>query len=1453
MNAMWEEKYPPDSVLHTRAIVRDAGALITLRSAIKGCELKMDKHLDDPTLQAGDWVAIFNVQATHDGEVIYLQRLPSTRLGKIHPQAVWDRFLEPCAGMGALSFGALEIGFSPNSACDISPLAVDTYKINHDAPCVLGNLLDGEDLWHLFEANGGLRVGMGTGFPCPPFSSMGDRRGFGDSRSLVFTQCLNIAYLFGCSFVVLECTPLTGQCAEVQDSLHSFAAANAMTLQTVVLNLQNSWPCRRTRWWATLLPSELLPHCRALRDLPVVRELQAILDVIPEWPQWTLADENALKWMQHEVESYHRYISNDQALLSMTGPCPTLLHSAGHHFPPCPCGCRDFPLAESRLEKAGVATVAVWMHDRSGLRRLHPFEAAYLSTIWPTIRLPSGDLRMTLPLIGQIAAPLQSHWIFGQVKEVFGRAGLLDFDDHCLNDLHMTFLDKLQRLRYHCWPLPSMNGPRELTVIDDYQNQIKIKIGPFAKVGHLLHAQRELEGWCSRVGLSYQDERLTDDCYLHCLVYRLHSAAPRQPSLLIPDDFPLRIRQGDQTLGLTVHSGDFLGLQLERVGIAHAGDPVLVSNALCWGDRIWQPIDDTFRGAGIHPDGLALDTLLPEIETLMDASPENYFLFPVRELAEIANKPRVVACFHIRRVLHRLCQEQGHAPHRIFFALCVDDHWTLITHDVPTNHTCTFDGLHQWPHSFHHTIAEICADFFGQAPVLFPPTSLIAQRDDPKCGVLLLVNLGWQCGLWTSFDYQAVDHWYDSLCTPLQVSGAGASDYATAHAFLVNFLPSRGVAAEAVAERAAQAIKKLGLNPILKAIGHENPWRQLKSIGSNASKPFQWVTSDELRLHISNRATQKYGADHSKRKPKLKDNKPLQPLPLHADGLVIPPSTFVDCDGKPLGFIALDDLKADCTGVTIATLEQVHRFLGDSKSLSTEALGMLTVQRIPDNHPGSLVIEHLTWPALFEDEPLLIRGSIVQLGDKHASLKRTPTKTTLVATSLLRFQVYRDQWTSDWQVFVQGPLKRLVQLFLPLQVCRLGKGASSCGSDCGRFNPPVDEPTELVLLDCFAWKWYTAEGKSTSPHHATAFSVMARAPASAVDAILALAGKEGFYPELREPKDSTPTYAVVWLKGNLADAQHQLQVQSHALYLTRLFLKYGLRCHKKHEEALRKALFPDSPFISCEVKLLFQVGPWPHGITKAAVQEAITGFAWTAKVLKPCKGNADGRFWLVGAPAAPATNVFQHGDSWITISTERDVPVQKESPTIVASLKTIQKINDFHQTSGQPDPWMQRDPWSTWKPSTAASSSGHQNSQPQMSRLDHIESTIKEAVAKQVKAYTPERDEDAPMSDAWKTQMETDIQELKLQNEKFHDWFNEAGSQMTQLQEGLQQQGHTIVELNKTVVLQTKTTSSLQTQFTQMETGLRQELRDFSQQQAERTQQQTEYLETLLAKRSRHE
>lgn len=103
-----------------------------------------------------------------------------------------------CSGCGGLDLGFIQAGFEIVWANDIDHFAVQTYQANIGNHIVLGDLnqIDIEDIP---EHN--ILV---SGFPCQPFSIMGDERGFEDNRSSVFFVICDIIKYHRPEVVVLE-------------------------------------------------------------------------------------------------------------------------------------------------------------------------------------------------------------------------------------------------------------------------------------------------------------------------------------------------------------------------------------------------------------------------------------------------------------------------------------------------------------------------------------------------------------------------------------------------------------------------------------------------------------------------------------------------------------------------------------------------------------------------------------------------------------------------------------------------------------------------------------------------------------------------------------------------------------------------------------------------------------------------------------------------------------------------------------------------------------------------------------------------------------------------------------------------------------------------------------------------------------------------------------------------
>ena len=1038
MRALWNGALEEETILHMRVTVVEVDAtqsiLFQCASDQKSL-IRLDWRPCDPIFELKTQFAFFNFQVRQVGDEWQLSRLPSTSFVKLQEAPSYDSVLEPCCGMGGMTMGAKELGLRVIAAMDISPLSVATWRENHGFQIMQGNVLDGYDLANFVAMTGGKRAGLLCGFPCPPFSAFGDRKGLLDARSDVLIQILNLAFLMDCPFVILECTQHTAKFPGVSDLLDTFAQVMNFVSRTKVLHLERTWPSNRARWWAVFVSQQVGPCFPELCDLPVHPELQQISAVIPEWPAWEPADILLLDWHDFEEKAYMSLIQEEDAILDLRGVCPTLLHSAGHHFFPCPCGCRSQGLSMQRLARDGVSTVAV-RSSTAGykLRHLHPQEAGYLCGVKPNFTYPKNDLRAGLPLVGQIASPIQCHWIVAQMLEALQAADVINSDTMVVKeDLHERLLSQLVHLRLHAWPLESMNIPRILTLKLPEEVELHVKIDGKTQVRALVHAHRELLGWGSRISLFHDGVRLQDDFWLHALTYDAKEWSPHHLQQPTMNDCEITFTLGSSLLSCERSPGTFLFQVLRDLDLTYdmLGD---ASDLPAPGDRLSQSHVFDLKGAGHMGPGLSAIDIENEAELIFEQCRDSrVHLFPVLRLAELLEKPRVVLAFQIKRYMEQLFSS-GQAPARIFLVVCADNHWFLFEYDSLTNQAATFDGIPQVT-SLKYFLAQIFADIYGHSVCLLPDRSLLTQREDDICGVISLVNLGWRLQMWADFQYAEAISWANALRPLKAPTGAGNSDYGTSIAWLQQFLPSRGVPEERVAERAANAVKKLGLAAVTKATQSENPWKSLKQLGSNASRPFLWVQHDELKEHISRRASQRFGAAGPPRKQKksksFEDKKTIMEIP--AEHLTIPTGVFIDEKNAPLSFLGLDAVKADCRGVTIATSDQAARFVQDSKKLTTEALGMLTTVELPLPLPGNLVIENVCWPALYGEEALLIKGSLIQLGDLRASIKTGPqAQNTAIQTALLRLQLYRDQTTYEWTAFIKGPIKMMTTQIAPL-------------------------------------------------------------------------------------------------------------------------------------------------------------------------------------------------------------------------------------------------------------------------------------------------------------------------------------------------------------------------------------------------------------------------------------
>lgn len=90
------------------------------------------------------------------------------------------------AGIGGLDSGFIQNGFDVIWANDFDKYAVQTYKANYKSPIILGDL---NQIKLESIPNADVIIG---GFPCQPFSMMGEMKGFEDTRGTLFFRIVEI-------------------------------------------------------------------------------------------------------------------------------------------------------------------------------------------------------------------------------------------------------------------------------------------------------------------------------------------------------------------------------------------------------------------------------------------------------------------------------------------------------------------------------------------------------------------------------------------------------------------------------------------------------------------------------------------------------------------------------------------------------------------------------------------------------------------------------------------------------------------------------------------------------------------------------------------------------------------------------------------------------------------------------------------------------------------------------------------------------------------------------------------------------------------------------------------------------------------------------------------------------------------------------------------------------------
>ena len=868
--------------------------------------------------------------------------------------------LSCCSGLGGIILGSSWAGFATQGMNDISPLASKSLAANFGPGVVTGDLACPRVARDLHQLCEGISPILEAGFPCQPYSVLGDRRGSADERAAVLTSILRLGWLTQCGGVVLECVPGASADQWVRSTLSAFATKMGFQTSDGILHLERFWPSRRSRWWWVATPSAW--KSIEIHDLPR-SGWQKLSDILKEWPVWDVETESSLQWTQDELK-YFRDVrfGPDSRRLNMSGQAPTALHSIGAHFRACPCGCRGGKFSDARLAQGGLHSIEIRSaRDPTVARHPHPQELGFLQGIDLRYRYQDPPVDQ-LCLIGQVASPFQSAWIFLLVAQSMPDSDMIDPEGFLLLLGHELVAQSQER-----WLFPSDLGRFEVQVDSLEGAPIRFFTTQFSTAFDFASAQAKLEK-AADIQVWRSGRIASPDALLKAGNFFSVS----DPAASDQQDIEVVLHWRGRQTTIRCRAGSYVFEILGRAGISeevvvfrHASDERLPGDQPIWESSTFE-IGTLLRGGG-GPTLTALQHILKspdmqrwhserradgQIQAGFDAGLDDVTVtYAARELILLSGitnvhfvSPRTVTSWleqgadsEVDLVGKELSTFDGT---RVIALIGRKNHWVLLDYELFDNGAeCTLiDGYEEAPDKEFAWVGNLIHEFFGSGPLSQVRARCFDQKDTTSCGAIALLHLGWRLCMWTSFTSAEVASWYSLLrwgVAAPRFHGGGRSEVQTAVGeWLSPFLIAKGVPASAVDDRIAQAVRIFGVDRLAAAAKSRNPWASLKSLGNSQSRPFLWVKYEELRSHIEARGKEQWGAsiDIPKRKGRGQTRKNEPALDTLVDpGKLILVKGVLQGGGHEIGQLALSEVRSGAIGAAFCRPDDATHFLQERK------------------------------------------------------------------------------------------------------------------------------------------------------------------------------------------------------------------------------------------------------------------------------------------------------------------------------------------------------------------------------------------------------------------------------------------------------------------------------------------------------------------------------------------
>ena len=393
-------------------------------------------YTDIPMKNKGGLVTILNSKLARIGGKNWLMNKYESEV-IMHCSPTHDSILqlvEACAGIGAVGLGFKACGFQTVARAEMNPVFCK-WLSDHEQPNVVqGDIADASVICAIAEHCKGPPT-VTAGFSCQPFSNLGDKLEERDSRSNALPSVLRLGHFLRAPIIILECTKGAMTSNWVQKVLKQFQHDTGYAIHQQIVDLHYLWPAHRTRWWAVLTAPHL--NAASIPDAPSIGWTPGILHLMPKLLDIPPEELKQIELSPYELRYFHSMGQGiGSHMINLAKALPTATHSWGSQVLPCHCGCRKGGFTMERLDNKGLygiliplgKTIVVDNEELSTFRHPHPQEVALLNGCSPNLVKPSPNstLRLDLSGIGQMATPLQSAWIGGNLLRNLHEQGIIE-------------------------------------------------------------------------------------------------------------------------------------------------------------------------------------------------------------------------------------------------------------------------------------------------------------------------------------------------------------------------------------------------------------------------------------------------------------------------------------------------------------------------------------------------------------------------------------------------------------------------------------------------------------------------------------------------------------------------------------------------------------------------------------------------------------------------------------------------------------------------------------------------------------------------------------------------------------------------------------------------------------------------------------------------------------------